>query len=294
MALIYKMRAIAQSDSSYVFWTDSEPDLDGSNAPEAVVADSIVVDSVGGTAAGGASGEPTLIYEVDFASLAAQDLSTGGDGSKTIDGHTWYAWNTGTNNIKITNGTGIEIDGASVNAAYRTLVMDMSSLSDVDDEDDDLEMWFDVAYSGTPVDFHIFGTTMDQVWTSTPSRFPRPAYGWERSGGLRNTIYNLAGTNAFNSADAFAIANDRVFVVRGNRNIANLSAAVTADFNFWIGATTGTGWPSFSALKHAFTLSEQSLDYSGAWGPTFFSFDDPTTAGLTVKKMRILKHSQTL
>jgi len=56
MALIYKMRAIAQSDNSYVFWTDSEPDLDGNNAPEAVVTDTITILSVGGTAAGGDPG----------------------------------------------------------------------------------------------------------------------------------------------------------------------------------------------------------------------------------------------
>jgi len=53
MALVYNMRALAVSDSSYVFWTDSEPDLDGTNAPEAVVTDSIVLYSVGGTATGG-------------------------------------------------------------------------------------------------------------------------------------------------------------------------------------------------------------------------------------------------
>lgn len=50
MALLYKMRALAVSDNDYVFWTDSEPDLDGTNAPEAVVTASIVVDSVGGEA----------------------------------------------------------------------------------------------------------------------------------------------------------------------------------------------------------------------------------------------------
>lgn len=43
MALLYKMRALAVSDNDYVFWTDSEPDLDGTNAPEAVVTASIVV-----------------------------------------------------------------------------------------------------------------------------------------------------------------------------------------------------------------------------------------------------------
>jgi len=53
MALVYKMRAIAVSDSSYVFWTDSEPDLDGTNAPEPIVADTAIILSVGGTAEGG-------------------------------------------------------------------------------------------------------------------------------------------------------------------------------------------------------------------------------------------------
>ena len=48
MALLYKMRALAVSDNSCI-WTDSEPDIDGSNAPEAVVIDTISIDSVGGT-----------------------------------------------------------------------------------------------------------------------------------------------------------------------------------------------------------------------------------------------------
>jgi hypothetical protein len=46
------MRAIAVSDSLYVFWTDSEPDLTGANAPEPVITDSIVIDSVGGSPSG--------------------------------------------------------------------------------------------------------------------------------------------------------------------------------------------------------------------------------------------------
>lgn len=45
---LYKMRGLAVSDNDYVFWTDSEPDLDGSNAPEAVVTDSITILSVNG------------------------------------------------------------------------------------------------------------------------------------------------------------------------------------------------------------------------------------------------------
>jgi hypothetical protein len=50
MATIYSMRGIAESDSQYVYWTDSEPDLTGANAPEAIVADTATILSVGGTA----------------------------------------------------------------------------------------------------------------------------------------------------------------------------------------------------------------------------------------------------
>lgn len=70
MALLYKMRAIAQSDSSYVFWTDSEPDLDGSNAPESVVTDSIVIDSVGGQAEGGGGGGAPQYHDTTFSPVA--------------------------------------------------------------------------------------------------------------------------------------------------------------------------------------------------------------------------------
>lgn len=53
MAVLYNMRAIAQSNSEYVFWTDSEPDLDGSNAPETVVLDSITILSTSGSSDSG-------------------------------------------------------------------------------------------------------------------------------------------------------------------------------------------------------------------------------------------------
>jgi hypothetical protein len=237
----------------------------------------------------------SIVYEVDFTSLPTQDLSSGGNGAKTIDGRTWYAWNTGTNNIRVTNGVGIEIDGASVNAAYRTLVMSLAGISGVDPVNDDLELWVDVSFNTTPVSYQIFGAALDRVWTSTPTRYPRPLCAWENASGFRYSIYNLNGSNIFTSTDAFANSNDRVFVTRGKRNIANLSAAVTADFSFWVGASLGgTVWPAFSALKHTYTLAAQTLDYTGAMGPTLFSFDDPTTQRLIVKKMRVLKQSQTL
>lgn len=43
---IFKMRGIAISNGNYVFWKDNEPDIDGSNAPEAVAIDTISVDSI--------------------------------------------------------------------------------------------------------------------------------------------------------------------------------------------------------------------------------------------------------
>jgi len=87
MALIYKMRAIAVSDSSYIFWTDSEPDLTGANAPEAVVTDTIVVDSVGGTAEGGGASaqmhdlthSPVVLYNFESGSELVDSSGNGLD-----------------------------------------------------------------------------------------------------------------------------------------------------------------------------------------------------------------------
>jgi len=278
----YKMRALAQSDNNYVFWTAFEPDLTGASAPETIVADTATILSVWGTASA------QLVYEVDFSTQATQDLSSGGDGSKTIDGHTWYAWNTGTNNIRVTNGTGIEIDGGP-NSQNRVLCMDISSLS-IDNVNDDVEIWVDVSYTGTLVNYQFIGVSLDQVWASTPSRSPLPEIGWQRDTSLRMSIYDLAVARVFSSTNAFAIANDRVLVVRGKRNIPNLSDSITGEFHFHIGATTGSGWPEFSDLKFLYSLGVQSLDYSTGWGPTFIAYDDPSTQTLIIKKMKILKY----
>ena len=94
MALIYKMRAIAQSDSSYVFWTDSEPDLDGSNAPEAVVQDSIVVDSVGGTGAAIPSARaPLTDPTLEIAMLLNENSGTSFANSGAAGGSDWTLTN---------------------------------------------------------------------------------------------------------------------------------------------------------------------------------------------------------
>jgi hypothetical protein len=58
----------------------------------------------------GAGGGWTTLYDVDFTSLGTQDLTSGGDGNKTIDGKTWRADNTGSAAIMdILNGTGLRI-----------------------------------------------------------------------------------------------------------------------------------------------------------------------------------------
>jgi hypothetical protein len=52
----------------------------------------------------------STLYDVDFTSLANQDLTSGGDGNKTIDGKTWRADNTGNAAVMdILNGTGMRI-----------------------------------------------------------------------------------------------------------------------------------------------------------------------------------------
>lgn len=46
-------------------------------------------------AGGGGGSTWTTAYTVDFSTLTAQNLLTGGDGAKTIDGKTWYLTNSG-------------------------------------------------------------------------------------------------------------------------------------------------------------------------------------------------------
>lgn len=113
MALIYKMRAIAQNNSEYVFWTDSEPDIDGSNAPEAVVLDSIVVNSIGGTVAGEPSGPET--YSVDFSTLPAGAIS---NGSLSIGGKTWTVSNVASAASFVAGTNGLEFSANTTNSTF--------------------------------------------------------------------------------------------------------------------------------------------------------------------------------
>lgn len=59
------------------------------------------------------------IYAVDFTAQGTQNLKTGGDGNKTIDGKTWALENSASaTSIDLTNGTGIVIVCNTVNSGY--------------------------------------------------------------------------------------------------------------------------------------------------------------------------------
>jgi hypothetical protein len=54
----------------------------------------------------GASGGLTIVYDLDFAALAAQDLKVGGDGVKTIGGKTWNLVNSANaSSVYLNDGT---------------------------------------------------------------------------------------------------------------------------------------------------------------------------------------------
>jgi hypothetical protein len=55
MALTYNMRALAAIDNDYVFWSSSNADADGSEAPETIVDGSATIVSISGEAEGGTS-----------------------------------------------------------------------------------------------------------------------------------------------------------------------------------------------------------------------------------------------
>ena len=57
MALVYNMRALAQSDGNYVYWGSSAPDPTGTNAPEAIVIDTATIISISGEDTGGGGGD---------------------------------------------------------------------------------------------------------------------------------------------------------------------------------------------------------------------------------------------
>lgn len=58
-------------------------------------------------------------YKVDFTSLTTQNLRTGGNGTKTIDGKNWtWANDANVNTADVTNGTGIVIGASNANVNY--------------------------------------------------------------------------------------------------------------------------------------------------------------------------------
>jgi hypothetical protein len=68
-------------------------------------------------------------YALDFTTQSSQNIRTGGNGSKTIDGKTWtWANDTGASTANITNGTGYVVALANTASANPQLSIPVSTL----------------------------------------------------------------------------------------------------------------------------------------------------------------------
>lgn len=112
----------------------------------------------GPTGATGASGTGgwAVAYEVDFALLSNQNLLTGGDGTKTIDGRDWdLAASTHAATLAIQNGTGLRfVKNTTATQFGGRLTLPMSQIPEADLWADDMEVWFRFDLAGLSVDGH--------------------------------------------------------------------------------------------------------------------------------------------
>ncbi len=91
----------------------------GTALPVGAIADGEFLKRVGAALVGAPAGELITHIDLDFRTLANQNLKTGGDGNKTIGGFTFYADNTGVATIlDILNGTGLRIHPDATNTNF--------------------------------------------------------------------------------------------------------------------------------------------------------------------------------
>ena len=143
----------------------------------------------------------TTLYDVDFTSLGNQDLTSGGDGDKTIDGKTWRADNTGSAAIMdILNGTGLRIQlsaaGEYLNGT-RTAPIVALAISEVTDATtfNSLRFWveFSVANITVANEFARMGVEVDTANSIGPATNENFMLSIQQSGA--NTILVPISTN---------------------------------------------------------------------------------------------------
>ena len=193
------------------------------------------------------TGEWISLYEVDFSSLSTLDIKTSGDGSKTIDGKTWTAVNTGNASaFSITNGTGLIItsnnSGANwylSNRAVPLLTIPFSSLGTFPSSPHDIRASIHYSFSPTAA-YHYLWLASEKTSSPTGNR-RHVAHGFGSYSILEQDVTN-SGANGPNVGIVLPVGNN-MLVAEFFESEASPIRAVRGYGGIYSG-----GWPASSSL----------------------------------------------
>jgi hypothetical protein len=186
------------------------------------------------------SNEWQSAYSVDFTALASQNLRTGGNGSKTIDGRVWtWANDTNAATADVTNGSGIVLvanaNSSDYNGATRTapiLTIPLSSL-----------------FSNYSVENHIVRVRARLIVTNATANFEGGALYIEDS--VSPTQQNISIWSVVNASKELRIfetangtsVNEVQNIARGAEDAFTLILEAPDKYEAWSGTYSG-GFPA--------------------------------------------------
>jgi hypothetical protein len=254
-------------------------------------------------AAAGGGGVFADEYEVDFTGLGTQDLTSGGDGSKTIDGKTWTLANSANaTSMDVTNGTGIvfvhgnpstNIDGSTESSPLIYADHSQFASSILPTDEWRLHIWYEIANLDATFEFGAMGYRAPSSWNATKNS----ALVLQGYGNLGSDAFTLKLTGASQSdstsgrTPAARPSTDRVAII----DLLQSGGRVV----HYSGVTYSGGWPAPSAWKriasgHWMVQSEVTDDL----GPDFqilLAIIDTTTgdtdATVTFKRMLLQRRA---
>jgi hypothetical protein len=210
------------------------------------------------TSGGGVGGGWQVGYQVDFTSLATQNLITGGDGAKTIDGKTWDARGTaGATTFGITAGTGLVIQAnanqPSLTAKFKDLAATLSGYVH-----DEIEVWARIINANTPATAGSWAIL--SVGDATTPAVPFTSHTMCTNEGFLTGRRNNAGTDTWLSGGQYG--GTLVGGVAGTPQTTNLLTddVVVIRAHNYMNATCfsgaySAGWPAATALTPRGTLA---------------------------------------
>ena len=238
---------------------------------------------------GGGGSATSLVYEVDYSSLTNQDLTTGGDGEKTIDGKTYYLQGSPTT-AAVVNGTGLQFVDTATNQANGTYFALESS--QFDGLDNGMVVWWEINASSDPSAWASFVGAYLGVADYNPDASwlaGLPMAGWSQANEVRG-VEGLLST----SVDIWRTLTTPSSLLTFPKVLVCVFAHGVS--SYYIGDVDGGGgWPDLSTLTYVGSRAQAGSGYAlpvanYSVGPQFSMFQSSTASGtvtFTITKMRI-------